>query len=442
MCYNTVVYWFTAAVKTGVGNVQLLEVLSAVARGMIGSIFTDAKMLSVYALVALVIITAYRKYLGLKEDLGIDYGKSKWRLLEESILTGLVSGFILSVICLFLGITINIETIDYFIFLVILLAVINIRFVSFVYVGGGLIIINTIARNLGIDSLSLLILTGLVQLTEAILIYLLGKTDAVPVYIKMGDRIAGAFVMRKIWPVPIVFFIYSMNEILAIFQSGQRLEWWTLLKPSAVIPAVAVLGLDCLIAIIGYWDIAVVEKPELKCKKASFYLAGIAAFLLLVSPAAYKSPVVASIAALIAIAAREGLVIWGKRAQKFGEPLFASVDRGLRLLDVTAGGNADKLGLEKGDIILSVNGKDIQTIEGLKAVLDEYPRYLWIIAQKTDGSRKIYEKSFYPYGIDSLGVLTVPRESEVTYNMDSFENLVILRDLVKRFRGMGRSMKD
>ena len=94
----------------------------------------------------------------------------------------------------------------------------------------------------------------------------------------------------------------------------------------------------------------------------------------------------------MAIAAREGLVMWGRRTQKTGKPLFASADRGLRLLDVTAGGNADKLGLEKGDIILSVNGKDIQTIDGLKAVLDDSPRYVWIVAQKPDGSRKTYEK--------------------------------------------------
>jgi hypothetical protein len=39
-------------------------------------------------------------------------------------------------------------------------------------------------------------------------------------------------------------------------------------------------------------------------------------------------------------------------------------------------------------------------------------------------------------------VLTVPREREVTYNIDSYENLVILRDLVRRFRGISRSMKD
>ena len=127
--------------------------------------------------------------------------------------------------------------------------------------------------------------------------------------------------------------------------------------------------------------------------------------------------------------------------RKNRETFFASADRGLRLLDVTDGGNADKLGLEKGDIILSVNGKDIQTIDGLKAVLDDSPRYVWIVAQKPDGSRKTMKK-LYPYGIDSLGVLTVPREREVTYNIDSYENLVILRDLVRRFRGISRGMKD
>lgn len=421
---------------------RLLEVLSAVARGMIGSILTDIKLISVYALVILVIVTANKKYMTLKEDLGTGYGKSNWRLIEETILTGLASGFVLSVICLVLGITIGIEKINYFVFSIILLAVINIRFVSFIYVAGVLIMINAFAGNTGIDSLSLLILAGLVQLAEAVLTYLYGRTDAIPVYIKVKDRIAGAFVIRKIWPVPIVFFTYLFNEVLTIAQGGQQPTWWTLLNPGNIIPAAAILGLDCLIAVAGYWDIAVTEKPESRCKRISFYYAGIAAFLLLASPIAYKKPVVAPLVALMAIAAREGLVMWGRRTQKTGKPFFASADRGLRLLDVTDGGNADKLGLEKGDIILSVNGKDIQTIDGLKAVLDDSPRYVWIVAQKPDGSRKTYEKSFYPYGIDSLGVLTVPREREVTYNIDSYENLVILRDLVRRFRGISRGMKD
>ena len=95
---------------------RLLEVLSAVARGMIGSILTDIKLISVYALVILVIVTANKKYMTLKEDLGTGYGKSNWRLIEETILTGLASGFVLSVICLVLGITIGIEKINYFVF--------------------------------------------------------------------------------------------------------------------------------------------------------------------------------------------------------------------------------------------------------------------------------------------------------------------------------------
>lgn len=416
--------------------------LSAIAREFLFSMVNDLRMLSVYALVVLVFVAGHRKYMALRDNLEISYGKSWWRQLEEAILTGLTSGFIISIISVLIGITIGKVAVEFFLLIIVLMAVINIRFIGFTYVGGVLIIVNTLTGNGQIDSVSLLALMGLMQLTEAVMTHFYGWTNAIPVYIKHNGRIAGAFVTRKVWPVPVVFFTYAFGEVLAMFQDALTVEWWTLLKPSLIIPGAAVLGLECLIAVAGYWDISISEEPKRRSKKTSFRMAGIAAFLLVAAPIARTVPIAAPIVALIAVAAREGLVIWGRRVQKNREPLFSSAERGLRLLDVLDGGNAEKIGLEKGDIILKVNGRDIQTIEGLKAVLAGYPRYVWISVRKPDGSIRTYEKGFYPGGIDTLGVLTVPRESEVTYNVDSYENLVILRDLVKRFRGKKDSIKD
>jgi hypothetical protein len=415
--------------------------LSAVAREMLFSMFDDLRMLSVYALVALVFVAGQRKYLTLRDNLGVSYEKSKWRQLEEAVLTGLVAGFIVSFISVLMGITIGKVAIEYFLLIIVLMAVINIRFIGFTYVGGVLVVVSALTGSRQIDSVSLLALMGLMQLTEALMTYLSGWTDAIPVYIKHGEKIAGAFVTRKVWPVPVVFFTYAFGEVLAMSRDAMTLDWRTLLKPETVIPGAAVLGFECLIAVAGYWDISISEGPKQRSKKTSLIMAGIAAFLLISVLIAHFVPIAALIAALTAIAIKEGFVIWGRKVQKLREPLFSSADRGLRLLDVMSGSNAEKIGLEKGDIILKVNGKDVQTIDGLKAALYEYPRYVWISVRKPDGSIKTYEKSFYPGGIDTLGILTVPRESEVTYNVDSYENLVILRNLVRRFRGIKDSMK-
>ena len=119
----------------------------------------------------------------IKEDL-VQAGKSNWRLIEETILTGLTSGFVLSVICLVLGITIGIEK-SMLSFSIILLAVINIRFVSLSI--GVLIMINAFAGNTGIRFLIPAYISGLVQLAEAVLTYLYGRTDATRIYKSKGQ---------------------------------------------------------------------------------------------------------------------------------------------------------------------------------------------------------------------------------------------------------------
>ena len=81
---------------------------------------------------------------------------------------------------------------------------------------------------------------------------------------------------------------------------------------------------------------------------------------------------------------------------------------------------------------MNVNGKPVQTEDGIRHILSSSPRlsgYYQILL-----SDKPYEHKCYPDG-KHLGYI-VPREWEVTYQVDEYENFTIIKNIVDRFRYM------
>ena len=108
-------------------------------------------------------------------------------------------------------------------------------------------------------------------------------------------------------------------------------------------------------------------------------------------------------------------------------------------MDVLPESHAKRMGIQRGDTILSVNSNDIQTEEGLNEALKEYPVYTWIHVIGWDGKEKTYEYRCYPGGYNDLGIMPVPREGEITYNTDKFEHMSIIKNIVTRFKGMNKT---
>ena len=91
------------------------------------------------------------------------------------------------------------------------------------------------------------------------------------------------------------------------------------------------------------------------------------------------------------------------------------------------------MGMMRGDIILGINNMDIQTEEGINEALKGYPVYTWIRVLRGE-EEKILEYRCYPEVYNTLGIITVPREREVTYQISWFEHMNIIRNIVNRFR--------
>jgi len=417
----------------------IAKIISEVAGAMLHSILFNYVFIFIYVIVIVFIRKQYEKYLEFYRETSGYPAKSLRNMIEEIILAGLVAGFITSLVVVFTGITISLETFNYLFLIMAFLLFVNIRYVCFSYAGGILAAFSLVFKRPDVNITSVLMLVAILHLIEGILILINAGKDNVPIIIKSKDGITGAFITQRFWPIPVV--------LLTILQEGQGLgfvqnieaAWWPLFSEGLIKQAMPALGFASLLAIINYSEVAITRPPERVSRSNAAYILAFSFVMLLIAIASEKIFAFKILGVIFAVAAHEMIILHSNRREQQGKPLFEPVERGLRILDVLPYSNAEKIGLKRGDIILQINGKDIQTEDGVREVLKSYPNFVWINAKMWDGREKTYEYRFFPSGINNLGIVSVPREREVTYNINYFQNLSIIRNLVARFKGFNRS---
>ncbi|HEX2947769.1 MAG TPA: PDZ domain-containing protein [Clostridia bacterium] len=408
----------------------------AIAAEMLNAFFVNYFFIFLYILVILFIRAQYRKYSELQSAIYGKPAKSLKEITEQIILTGLIAGFVSSFFTVVAGITIEADTVRYLFYVMCVMLLFDLRFVCISYAAGILGAFSLITGILKVNIPSLLCLVGILQLVEGVLIWLNRKGECVPVFIRVNDEIAGAFLIRRFWMIPVVFFTYLMQPglISLDFASG----WHLIFKGPPLTELAYVLGLDCLVAVLCQNDIAVTRHPEKKSIQSAFLMICYSAGLLALSWLSLKTVWVGYVGVAYCILAHEAISLYSNLSEKRGVPLYSAVRRGLRIMEVLPGGHAELMGLKRGDIILGINGHDIQTEEGVNEALREFPTYTWINVSGWDGKERTVEYNCYPGGYNSLGIVCVPREREVTYNTAYIERVSILQNIVNRFRGMDK----
>lgn len=410
----------------------MLKIAGAIAAGLLNAFFVNYIFILIYILVIMFIRTQYRKYLELQSDI---YGKplkSLREITEQIILTGLLAGFAASFVTIASGITIETDTIRYLFYVMCLLLLFDLRFVCISYAAG---ILAAVGLMFGIEKInipSLLCLVGILQLVESVLIYFNRKDNCVPVFIRHNDEITGAYLIRRFWMIPVVFFTYlsQPGAIMLDFAAG----WPPAFRVPPVAEGALALGLDCLVAVLCHTDIAIASHPEKKSKQSAAMVFGYGAVLLMLTFLSINNRWVAYLGVFFCVLGHEGINFYSRHMELNGKPLYSAVRRGLRILDVLPGSHARLMGLERGDIILSINNRDIQTEEGVNEALKEFPTFTWIDVLSWDGKEKTVEYKCFPGGYNTLGIITVPREKEVTYNIGYIERMGILQNIVNKFR--------
>jgi len=416
----------------------MLQMAGAIAAEILTAIFANYFYMFLYVLVIMYIRSQYQKYSELQSAV---YGKPERDLreiTERIILTGLVAGFAASFAAIAAGITIELKTARYLFFIMCFLLIFNLRFACISYAVGILATVSLIFGIANVNVPSLLCLAAVLQIVESVLIFLNRKSDFIPVFIKSNDEIAGAFLIRRFWMIPVVFFTHILQSgmMAAGLAAGRPL----LFGSSPVEAGAWALGLDCLVALLCHTDIAITMHPDKKSLQSAGMLFAYGTALLLIAVISVNNKWVGYIGIAFCILGHEMIYFYSRMSEKNGVPLYSAVKRGLRIMDVLPGSHAAKMGLERGDVILSINNHDIQSVEGVNEALREYPCYTWIHVHGWDGKERTVEYRCFPGGYNSLGIISVPREKEVTYKVEYFEHISILQNIVNRFRGMDKTI--
>lgn len=384
-----------------------------------------------YIVFIIIIYAQYKKNLRLQEYI---YGLPKTplkNLVLTSVLSGLVAGILVSIPMTLLGVTFNENMgIEYLLLISVCLMLIEPRFICFSYSGGVLALASLILGINSIDVAGVLVLVSILHLLESVLIYIDGYRGAVPVFFERKDgSVSGGFRMQRFWPIPIALILFAGYGIPDA-GSVMTPNWWPLIKP----PYIDISRLEQVLfilapmsAILGYSEFTSSYLPREKCRESAYKLAIFSIVLFFLSLASSRVYIFKYIAALFAPLGHEFLIRWERRLERNRESIFAPSDRGIRVLDTIPKGPAEKMGIQPGETILSINNIDVNNDEELDDIFKRYLNYVWVDVKDRAGKVRTLEYNNYRSGVDGLDVLSVP---------SSTDGLVIVKEKKSFIRGI------
>lgn len=379
-------------------------------------------------MIVLLLVLLYKKSSNIEK---VMLGR-KFSLIEKvsaSLVNGIIGGLLGSFLVMIIGITLinyngnnqdSLTTgIMYIWLLAVFLAMINPRYLCFSYAGGIIALINLLFGVPEINVPGLLALIGILHLIESFLIRLDGHSHAVPVFLKKKcGTIVGGYIMNKMWPIPLVLLAFGFTYIpySRILNLDSMPTWWPIMKQTFVISGLSYLPF-IIPVVLGYGDMAITKTPEKRCRESALKLGIYSIILILLAVLSSKLIAFAYIAAIFAPLAHELLIIYGKKEEEKGKPLFDFDGKGLTVLYTKKNSPAYKMNLEPGDKILKVNNSSIKSELQLAEILSESPKVLWMEIRKLDKSIISVDYQDYRNGIKGLGALIVPQNASVYFEL-------------------------
>lgn len=357
-----------------------------------------------------IIFYQYKKNAYMQESA---YGRIKTpvsSLMITSAMFGIAAGMLVSVPAVLLGISVSSDMgLQYVLLVSLLLMLIDPRFICFSYSGGIVSLAGLIFGIKSIDATGIMILVGLLHLLESILVYFDGYKGAVPVLLRRDDgSVVGGFSMQRFWPIPLAMIMFAGLNIKSTAGAVVTPGWWPIIKPYLNPPQLkdAMFTAMPVAAMLGYGEFTSSSTPVQKCRRTSLKLACFSIVLVALSFASSFVFAFKYIAAIFAPVGHEALIIWERRNEQLGEPIFQSGKFGVKVLDTVPDGPADKMGIMPGDRIVSINSRPVMSEEGMSSFLSSMPSYIWVDVVGSSGENRSLEYMDFKDPIEDLGVLT------------------------------------
>lgn len=354
--------------------------------------------------------------------------------MSSSLFNGFIGGLFGSFLVVLLGIAIIRYTpyregvfssgITYIWIIAILMAMINVRYLCFSYAGGIVALCSLLFGFPNVYVPGLMALVGILHLIESVLIWMDGASFSTPIFVKgKNGAIIGGYMMNRMWPIPLVLLALALPLTAGVsYISAEAMpSWWPLLSQQQSFKYLPFL----VPVVLGYGDIALTQIPEQRCRKSAARLAAYSIILIVLSIAAARLVLFAYLAALFAPLAHEVLIMIGKKEEEEGKPLYHAEGEGICILYTRQDSPAKQMRLEPGDRILKINNITLYSENQLIEFLAACPTFIWLEVRKWDGSLKTMEHQNYKEGIKNLGIMIVPRNAGIYFQMNDGASPVV-----------------
>ena len=332
---------------------------------------------------------------------------------------GLIAGLVLSAVLIASGITVGLWEVVAITILGLVLAAIQVRFLSPVYGVAILALVSEIARRWaphhGAGVLGAVfnhlrsfhavgwsaVLSG-VLIAEAVLVLAVRKRAASPVVsVSRRGRGIGALWVQLAFMVPLV--IPTTGTILptpGFAHTSIHLLW------SSSLSSFGLLGVPVLAGFSGLFDnlrprVAIRQTASMDIVSALIAAAG--AYLGTRAGTAY-----AAWTPWLVILVREGSRWWLDHRQSLADPLFAPADEGVMVLAVLTDSWAARLGVQPGDTITRVNSVPVHSQYDLHFALNQNPAYAKLEVVDGRGELRFVNHTVYEGERTQLGLIFAP----------------------------------
>jgi hypothetical protein len=397
----------------------------------------------------LVLVNMNKRHLAAQRSI---YGNrikySSNELILGSILASLVAGLGATIIMTAVGITFyRIDLIVYTVFLTFFFVLFKPDRTRLAYAGGiictvvmvlsyiktsGVLgnddLISTFAYNNFYHDVSpLLMVLGIIHIIEGFLIMLDGKRGALPVFLNRNNKIVGAFVMDRVWVLPVIIFVLVKKTAIIQGSIFETPEWWPLFKPdlgSKILEGLVNTAF-AMFVLSGYKSIAVSSDTKEKVKKSFIKSFFFGVFLSLMATASLKYEIFKLIASLFALIGFEALTLVETVMEFRDEPYLVEKNYGVIVVDTIPLGPAEEMGILPGEVVTSINNTDIRSVEDIRDFLRDIPSFIWVKLVDRRGRERILEHKNYRDGIASLGIITIPRSKRDVTVLNEKKNILM-----------------
>ena len=367
---------------------------------------------------AILAIVAYQYWIMQKNQVsmfGVP-GAPLGRQVKWAMLYGTVGGLMGSLVLTLVGVNIERMGFQYIWPLAITLALINVRFLCFAYAGGIVAIVSALFGWPDVDVPQVLALVAALHVTESVLIAISGRYGAVPVILKQGERLVGAFNLQNFWPLPLVVLSTVAMKKSALPEGVFHTpDWWPLL-PLGIEPPAGfewVYVMMPVVAALGYTDMAISSTPGQRRRRSALSLAVYSISLLGMALLAAKFEWLSLPAALLSPLGHEYLVRRDNRTEMAGAPLYVPPEQGVMVLDAIQGEMARTMGIRTGDVILGMSGMPINRGGDLAYAIEWAPPLFDMLLLR--GGQELKLDGRFPPGPRRLGLILVPEGHETYY---------------------------